>query len=139
MKGQLVNEYSKTNKNGKMQANYVYKVKGTDAEVAAFLDSDSAKTVADKEGKNGVKPGDNLWITSRYEGENVELVITKANRVAVDTTEERKLIALASRYGKAGDAIIADMIAKKMRKTSTEAVVSEVAPSENALDDLDLG
>lgn len=135
MKGKLVNEYSKANKNGVMQTNYAYKVTGTDAEIADFLGTESAKTVADKDGKNGVKAGDNLWITNRYEGENVELVITKRNRVAVDTTEERKLIALASRLGKAGEGIIADYIAKKMRKSTSEPVVAE---SKTPVDELDL-
>jgi hypothetical protein len=134
MKGKLVNEYSKQNKNGKMQTNYVYAVTGNDAEIAAFLDSESAKTVADKDG-NGVKAGTNLWITSRYEGENVSLVISKANRVAVDRSEERKLIALASRFGTAGNSIIADYISKQMRKSGTESVNVD---SKSAVDQLDL-
>lgn len=121
MKGKLVNEYSKANKNGDMQTNYVYEVSGTQEELAKFSETDSAKTIDQESGKN-------LWITSRYEGENVDLVITKANRCAVDTSEDRKIAALALRFGKAGEAILAQHIAKKMRKnapvTAKESVVN---------------
>lgn len=139
MKAKLINEYSKRNKNDVMQTNYTYLLNGTDVEITSFLESDSAKSVAtEDDDTKGVKAGDNLWITSRYEGESIDgVVITKANRVAVDRSEERKLIALASRFGKAGDAIIAEYIKKKMHKVSAPTE-TPVKTSEVSLDlDLD--
>lgn len=69
MKASKVNEYSKKNKLGKMQTNYVYKVTGTEQELADFQGTESAKITASEDGDNGVKAGDSLWFTSQFEGE----------------------------------------------------------------------
>jgi len=139
MKGTLVNEWSARNKNGVMQTNYAYKLTGTEQEIADAQGTVSAKTIADKDGKNGVKTGDSLWITSQYEGESLaKLVITKANRIAVDRSDERKMLALASRYGKLGQGIIADHIQSQLRKADVEVTVASKDEVKVAVDNLDL-
>lgn len=138
MKATKVNEYSKRNKNGKMQTNYVYKVEGTEQELADFQGTTSAKVVASKDGDNGVKAGDHLWITSQYEGESVaNLVITKGNRVAADRSEERKMLAIASRMGAAGQGVINDYVKSQLRKPEVAAVTKKET-TETPVDQLDL-
>lgn len=114
MKGRKVNEYSKNNKNGQMQTNYVYEVSGTQEEIAKFLASQAAKTVAKEDGKNGVKKGANLLVTSSYLGESCELVITKAGRVTADTSKDRKMAAICSRFGTAGTKVLENYILNKL-------------------------
>jgi len=139
MKAVKVNEYSKLNKNGKMQTNYVYKVTGTEQELADFQGTLSAKSIAKEDGDNGVKAGDHLWFTSSFEGESIDnLVITKANRVAVDRSEERKVLSIASRMGKAGDSIIQNYVDKQLRKATVETSVAKVTVPAGDIDNLNL-
>lgn len=141
MNAKFANEYTKKDKNGKQKVNYVYVVTGTEQELSDFMETTSAKTVADKDGKdNGVKAGDHLWWANGYEGETIDkLVITKDNRVAVDRSYERKLISIANRMGKAGEAMIGEYIKNKLRTNSNVNEVSKApVASEGPLDELDL-
>lgn len=135
MNGTLVNEYSKRNKLGKMQTNYVYKISGTKEEIEEFLASRSAKTV-DSE------TGDNLYFTSRYFGNYCKLVITKDGWVTKDNSQERKLISLAEQFGDAGKEVIADYIRQQMgmsapiKKSEPKKTVADVTEKD---DDSGLG
>ena len=138
MKGRHVGEYTTTNKNGDSQVCNVYKVTGTADELASVQDSTSATKIADEDSKNGVKIGDTLvWLD--YAGTNVELVITKDNRVAVDSSEERHMIAMCKRLGAQGVSILADYIAKKIKTGSaSENTVTKSVESKDPIDSLDL-
>ncbi len=96
MKAIKVNEYSKRNKNGQMQTNYVYKLIGTEQEIADFNGSKSAKTIAkEDDAETGVKAGDTLWVTSNYEGETVDrVVLTKLVRKWLRTTSTVSFVKL---------------------------------------------
>jgi len=139
MKAVKVNEYSKRNKNGVMQTNYTYKLVGTEQEIADFNGSKSAKTIAKEDNPElGVKAGDTLWITSNYEGENVEkVVITKSGYAVADRSEERKLLSIAGRMGKAGDRMIENYINGKLKKVAVAPVTTK-ALVEAPIDNLDL-
>lgn len=137
MKGKLVNEYSKENKNGNMQDNYVYKVIGTQDELAQAVASESLTKIADEDGTNGVKAGDCLvWLP--FAGETVDLVITKRNRIAVDTSADRKMVAMCARLGKQGVAILENYLAKKLQRSNTSSDVKATVASTSEIDSLDL-
>lgn len=139
MKAVKVNEYSKRNKNGVMQTNYTYKLVGTEQELADFNGSKSAKTIAKADNpEEGVKAGDVLWITSNYEGESIaNVIITKSGYATADRSEERKLLSIAGRMGKAGDRMIENYINGKLKKTSVAPVAAKVT-TEAPIDALDL-
>ena len=137
MKGKLVNEYSKKDKNGDQRDNYVYKVFGTQDEIASAVESESITKIAEEDGTNGVKEGDCLvWLP--FNGENVTLVITKANKVAVDTSADRKMVAMCSRLGKQGEAILERYLAKKLVRTNTSPDVKAPVAASAEIDALDL-
>lgn len=118
MNGKLVNEYSKVCSDGQRRTFYVYKVNGTKQEIESFLDSDSAKTT-------DAESNANLWITSRYGGENVKLVITKDGRCTFDQSEMRKIASLAGMFGDAGKSILSDYINRQVKSTYVEEKVEE--------------
>ncbi len=138
MKAIKVNEYSKRNKNGQMQTNYVYKLIGTEQEIADFNGSKSAKTIAkEDDAETGVKAGDTLWVTSNYEGETVDrVVLTKSGYAVADRSEERKLVSIAGRMGKAGEKMVENYINSKLRKAAPAVVA--VKTVEAPVDQLDL-
>lgn len=134
MKGSLVNEYSKTNKNGQMQTNYVYKVTGTAEELAKFAAAENAaKTVAKEDGKNGVKKGDHLLVTSSFLGANPTLVITKAGRVTADTSQDRKMAAICGRFGAAGTRVLENYINKQLNGGGQDVTEPTVPATEEQL------
>ena len=128
MRAVMTNEYSKTNKLGVMQTNYAYQLEGTVEEI------ENARATKSAFAKN---TEDAIWITSRFEGQSIDnVVITKKGFLAADKSEERKLLQLAAGMGKAGEVIIRDLVAKKLRKV--EAPVEKVTPSTIDLDAFDL-
>jgi len=127
MKGLLVNEYSKVCSDGQRRTFYVYKISGKATEIQDFTDSEAAKTTDEE--------GNNLWITSRYGGENAKLVITKDGRVTFDQSEMRKVAALAGMFGEAGKGILADYINRQL-KSNVVAETAEVAEQKDPVDDL---
>jgi hypothetical protein len=139
MKATKVNEYSKRNKNGEMQTNYVYKLSGTEQEIADFNASKSARTIAkEDDAETGVKKGDVLWITSNYEGETISnVVLTKSGYAVADRSEERKLVSIAGRMGKAGEKMVENYINSKLKKASVSTSVAKPAAVEAGLGDLD--
>lgn len=127
MRGQLVNEYTKLCSDGVRRTFYVYKVTGKPSEIQEFIDSDSAKTT-DAEGNH-------LWITSRYGGENVKLVVTKAKRVTFDQSEMRKIAALANMFGDAGKAVLSDYINSQIKGNSVRES-GEISTEKEESDDI---
>jgi len=127
MKGSLANEYSKLCKDNVRRQFYVYQISGTQEEIEQFENSDEVKTTDDN--------GNPLWITSRdYVGNYVTLVWRKDGKLAIDTSEIRKMASLARQFGEAGNAIIMDYITKQTKKNTTTNTVS----NQKASSDLDL-
>jgi hypothetical protein len=133
MRAVKTNEYTKPNKLGVMQTNYAYQLIGTAEEL------ENARATKSAFAKGTDEP---VWITSRFEGESIDnVVITKKGFLAADKSEERKLLQLAAGMGKAGEVIIRDLVAKKLRKAEAPVEKTATVSSEalDALDDLDLG
>jgi hypothetical protein len=72
---------------------FTYLVNGTEKSLAAYEEAVGENIRHDEE------TGKPLFFTTRYSGDNVNLLITSNGRVVVDTSEFDKAASLASAYG----------------------------------------
>jgi hypothetical protein len=70
-----------------------YNVSGTDAELKQFEDTQGDNFRLDE------KTGQPLWFSTRYSGDNVQLVITENNRVVAENSDFVKIQSLVDQYG----------------------------------------
>ena len=90
LKAKLVGSYRKPVTGTKV---FRFNVFGTDAELQEFETAQADNyRVDDTTGKP-------LWFSTRYVGDNVDLIITSNNQVVADDTEMSKLQSLVEQFG----------------------------------------
>lgn len=70
-----------------------YNVSGSEADLKKFEDVQGDNFRLDE------KTGSPLWFSTRYAGDNVELVITDNDRVVAENSEFTKIQSLVEQYG----------------------------------------
>lgn len=110
MKGLFINDYMKNN-----VVYNVYQVEGTAEELLAFRNTESAKSTDPETGKD-------LWFTRQFNGNTVELAISKNNRVYADNGELRRFADMCGRMGTVGE----QMLMKKISELSTKRPVRAI-------------
>lgn len=90
MKGKFLRSYRKASSGNNV---FVYTVTGTEEQLAQYKEIQKENYVEDD------KTGKPLWFSTRYYGDNIDLVITAKGNVVPDTSEFDKAASLASQYG----------------------------------------
>ena len=101
--------------------NYVKKETGNDVFVysVTFANEEQHEAFRNAQGTQyrvDQKTGQILWFSSRYHGENIDLIITSNNKVVADTSAFAKAKSLAKQYG--GD------FGQELAKASAQALVA---------------
>lgn len=111
-------------KNGKPQ--FVYHVKGTDEQIARYKEAQGDYHRADEE------TGNSLFFSPVALGQNIEVIVTRNNRVIADTSELDQAASLASRYGgNLGQSFADQAAAKFLNRTTMRSVTNAVAGEES--------
>lgn len=103
--------------------NYVKKETGNDVFVYSvnFANEEEHNAFKDAQGAQyrvDAKTGQILWFSSRYHGENIDLIITSNNKVVADTSAFAKAKSLAKQYG--GD------FGQELAKASAQSLVAGI-------------
>lgn len=111
-------------KNGK--ARFVYHVKGTDEQMARYKEAQGDNHRADEE------TGNSLFFSPVALGQNIDVIVTRNNRVIADTSELDQAASMASRYGGNLGQAFADQAAKNfLSKMSMRSAVNTVATEDD--------
>jgi hypothetical protein len=111
-----------------------YGVSGTPEEIAAYKADQGDNFRTDD------KTGEPLFFTTRFAGNSVNLVKTKAGRYIADLSELKAQASLASQFGgNLGQAIANAAVSKFMFGAPATASATPVAEEEPAADDLNKG
>lgn len=104
LRGQFSRNYRKK---GTGTPVFVYKVTGTDDELAEYELNQDSNLRKDEE------DGSPLFFTTRYTGDNINIVKTQSDRYVADTQELEKAASMVSAYGgNLGDALASQFAAK---------------------------
>lgn len=90
LKAKLVGSYRKPVTGTKV---FRFNVFGTEAELQQFESAQADNYRVDE------TTGKPMWFSSRYVGDNVDLIITSNNQVVADDTEMTKLQSLVEQFG----------------------------------------
>jgi len=117
IKATYVSQYKK---NGKSV--FVYHVKGTDEQMARYKEAQGDYHKSDEE------TGNSLFFSTVALGQNIEVIVTRNNRVIADTTELDQAASMAARYGgNLGQAFADQAAAKFLGKLSMRPSVNTTA------------
>lgn len=125
LKGKFVRNYRSANGN----PTFVYEVSGTQEELEAYKASQGEFHRVDE------GTGKPLFFTINYNGNSVDLIITRAGRCVVDSSEMDKAASLAKQYGGNLGAEFAKQSAERILGNKTATPVANSQAQETPVTD----